>query len=97
LNNKNVGFLNISWWVWGGLALIVGLVYVFFVPKAELVHATQGINFIIVRWFHSLVWLLLAISFFMRAAELPTEWSNSVAIFGGVFYLVYLIAFSRLK
>ncbi len=28
----NTGFLNISWWVLGGLALIVALVFVFLVP-----------------------------------------------------------------
>ena len=94
-----MGFLNVSWWIWGSLALIIGLAYVFFVPKAALINSTKDLHFVILRWFHSLVWLLLALSFFMRVSEnnLLTEWANPVAVLGGIFYLVFLITFIRLK
>lgn len=92
-----MGFFDISWWIWGGLALIVGLVYIFFVPKAKLVAATKGMQFVILRWFHSLVWLILAISCFMRANQFMIEWANPVALSGGVLYLIFLVAFVRLR
>jgi hypothetical protein len=94
-----VGFFNISWWIWGCAALVIGLVYIFFVPKAKKIYAAKGLHFVILRWFHSLVWLLLAFSFFMRASEnnLLLEWASPVAILGGVLYFVYLITFIKLK
>ena len=92
-----MGFLNISWWIWGGLTLMVGLVYVFFVPKAKLVNATKGLRFVTLRWFHSLVWVMLALSCFMRGAQLMVGCANPVALLGGILYVVYLITFVRLK
>jgi len=92
-----MGFLNISWWIWGALALAVAGVFVVFVPKAEKVNALQGLTFVIVRWFHSLVWLLLALSFFMRATENETltAWANPVALAGGLVYLLYMVTMLR--
>ncbi len=79
--------------------MIVALVYVFFVPKTDLVNATTGLRFVIVRWFHSLVWVMLAISFFMRASEpdLLAAWANPVALVSGILYVWYLVTFIRLK
>ncbi len=88
-----MGFLNIPWWVWGILALIIAGIFVVFVPRREKVYQLQGITFIIVRWFHSLVWLLLAVSFFLRDA--PSEaiggLANPLATLGGLVYLIYMI------
>ena len=74
-------------------------VSIFFVPKTDLVNATTGLPFVIVRWFHSLVWVMLAISFFMRASEqkLFVAWANPVALVSGILYVWYLVTFIRLK
>lgn len=91
----NTGFLNISWWVWGGLALIVALVFVFFVPAADKVNAATGLQFIIVRWFHSLCWLLIALNFFLRAlgGEGASGVANLLGLSGGIVYAIFIINF----
>lgn len=91
------GFLNIPWLVWGGLALVVALVFVFFVPGAEKINATSGFQHIIVRWFHSLCWLLLAINFFLRAigSDSVNGIANLVAAAGGITYALYMVNFMQ--
>lgn len=92
------GFLNISWIVWGGLALLIALIFVVFIPSANKVNATTGTTFIMVRWFHSLCWALLALNFFLR--ELGSAGANGVANLlaaaGGIAYLFYLVSLARL-
>lgn len=92
-------FLGISWWLWAAIgSAIVALAYVFIVPNSEKVLATTGLQFFIVRWFHSIVWVLLGISCLMRLSENETllNWANPVAALGGITYLVYIVSFSRL-
>jgi hypothetical protein len=94
-----MGFLNISWWILGSLALVVALIYAIYVPKSDLVNSTKGLQFVIVRWFHSLVWVILAISFYMRGSgqkEL-SAWANPTTLSGGIIYIVFFIGFIRLK
>lgn len=76
-------------------ASIVALVFVFFVPNAEKVNALTGIQFVIVRWFHSLCWVLIAINFFLRAfgGESTAGIANLFAAAGGITYLIFLINF----
>jgi hypothetical protein len=85
------GFLNLSWWAWSGLALLVALVFAAFVPAPERVYAASGFTFVVARWFHSLVWLLLSLSFALRAFESAAPLANPVAALAGVVYLVYLV------
>lgn len=89
------GFLNIPWIVWGGLALIVAAVFVFVVPPADKVNAASGFQFVVLRWFHSLCWLLIALNFFMRAMGDGrfNGMANLLAAGGGIAYAVYMIAF----
>jgi hypothetical protein len=91
------GFLGISWWIWGGLACIVALIFAFFVPNREAVMAVTGLQFIILRWFHSLVWVFLAASFFMRASGNASllNFANPVALLGGITYAVYMLTMLR--
>jgi hypothetical protein len=91
------GFLNIPWVVWGGLALVVALLFVFFVPGAKKINATTGFQRIIVRWFHSLCWLLLAINFFLRAigTDGANGVANLVAAAGGIAYALYMVNFMQ--
>jgi len=94
-----MGFLNIPWWIWGSVALVVALIYAFYVPKADSVYATRGFQFVIVRWFHSLVWVVLALSFFMRGVEQAgwTELANPAALAGGILYVIFLVVYVQLK
>ena len=87
------GFLNIPFPVWGVGALVIAGIFAVFVPRAEKVNALQGMRFVIVRWFHSLVWLLLALSFSLRAVQNETlnGLANPVAALAGLTYLIYMV------
>jgi hypothetical protein len=93
----DTGFLNVPWLVWSGLALVVALIFAVFIPGRKKIKPMQGFGYVIVRWFHSLVWVLLAISFMMRA--IPNEaingLANFVALLGGITYAIYIITFVR--
>ena len=89
------GFLGVSWAVWGRLALMVAAVFVFVVPSAEKVNAANGFQFIVLRWFHSLCWALIALNFFVRGMDgiRFNGAANLLAAGGGIAYAVYMIAF----
>ena len=56
------GFLNIPWFAWAGLALIIALIYSFiWIPKSAF--EATGFRFFILRWGHALTWFLLTINF----------------------------------
>ena len=59
------GFLNLPWFVWAGLALVVAVIYAFVWPQKAASVAT-GFRFFILRWGHALTWILLAVNFLLR-------------------------------
>ena len=79
--------------VWGGRALVVAAVFVFVVPSAEKVNAASGVQFVVLRWFHSLCWLLIALNFFARGMSDGrfNSAANLLAAGGGIAYVVYMI------
>ena len=79
---------RVSPWVWAGLCLAVAGVWVFVVPRPQLTAATGWRRFLL-RWGHTLVWLLLAVSFGLRAIG----WAglaDPVAAAGGLTYAAFL-------
>ncbi|MEZ4670100.1 MAG: hypothetical protein R3E39_19520 [Anaerolineae bacterium] len=91
----NGSFLNIPFAVWGMGALVIAGIFVMFVPRADVVNKLHGTRFVIVRWFHSLVWLLLALSFFVRGMENESisGLANPLAALAGITYLIYMSTF----
>lgn len=89
------GFLNIPWAIWGLLALGIAVIFVIVVPRRQKVYELQGMTFIIVRWFHSLVWLLLSVSFFIRDIPALNGLANPLAALGGLTYLIYMVTLVR--
>ena len=81
------------WPILGIGALIIAAVFAVFVPRKNEVNALHGLRFVIVRWFHTGVWVVLAISFFMRtvANNALQHLANPVAALGGIMYVVYMI------
>lgn len=90
-------FMGVSWWIWGFLACGVSLLYVFLIPNQETVMAASGVKFFILRWLHSVIWIFLAASFFMRASgnEMLINWANPLAMLGGIGYAIYLFTMVR--
>jgi len=57
--------------VWGVLGLGISVVWLFVWPS-DKVDGASALEFLVLRWFHAIVWLLLAAAAFMAAAG-PTR------------------------
>ena len=85
------GFLNLPWFTWAVIALIIAVVYSFVWPQKAAQLAT-GLRFFVIRWGHALVWLLLAIYFVLRGISPSMNgFANLIALAGGVLYLVFML------
>lgn len=82
------GFLNLPWFLWAGIALIIAVIYTFVWPhKAADV---TGFRFFVLRWGHALAWSLLAINFLLRGIDPSLNGLASFcALAGGVMYLLF--------
>ena len=84
------GFLNLPWFAWAAIALVVALLYSFIWPY-KAVAATTGFKFFVLRWGHALTWLLLAVSFALRGLDPKFNGlANGIAAVGGLSYLLFL-------
>ena len=82
---------GLSWYLWGVIGLVVAGIFFYIAPREQ--GAMSQRKYIIVRWFHGLVWVLLAVSFFLRGTgnSMAISVADGVALMGGVVYLVYFI------
>ena len=91
------GFLNLPWFLWATLALLIAIIYTFIWPQKS-VEATNDFRFFIVRWGHALTWLLLALNFVLRGISPSlSSTANWVALAGGLMYLVFLMTTFMVK
>ena len=88
-------FLGLLYYLWGIIGLVLAAVFAVIAPREQ--GDMSKPKYIIVRWFHSLVWILLAISFFLRGTANPTAITAAdiVAISGGIVYAVYFVTTIR--
>ena len=85
------GFLNVPWFVWAALALVVAGIYAFVWPQKAMT-ASTGFRFFVLRWGHSLTWLLLALNFLLRGVS--QSWNgvaNLIALTGGLMYILFIV------
>jgi hypothetical protein len=78
---------RLAWPVLGLGCLIVACVFAAFWPQAQGAGAS-GLPYLVLRWGHMLVWLLLAISFFVRAGN--SRSANMLALAALLVYLAFL-------
>ncbi len=67
------GFIGVSLFVWAGLAAGMAAMFTVIQIPMQTSHTT-GLTHIVLRWFHSVTWILLALSFLVRGAA-PRLWS----------------------
>jgi hypothetical protein len=81
---------GIPWTIVALLALAVAVIFVFVDTSA----GATGLRYVVVRWFHSLCWLLLALSALAMAGvtPLPANWAGALATSGGIVYAIFLAA-----
>jgi hypothetical protein len=85
------GFLNLAWFLWAALALVVAVIYSFVWPH-KAVTVMTGFRFLVVRWGHALVWILLAINFLLRGLSPSLNGvANLVALAGGLMYASFMV------
>lgn len=79
---------GIPWSVLALVALAIMAIYLLL----DASHGATGVTWIIVRWFHSLCWLLLALGALAmtKITPIPMDWARPLAISGGVVYGVFL-------
>ncbi len=83
------GSLGVSWFVWAGVATFAAALFtVVQIPK-QTWQAT-GVTRVVLRWFHSMTWLLLALSFLIRGmAPGRGTLADTVGLVGLAAYLVF--------
>lgn len=85
------GFLNLPWFVWAGLALVVAVIYSFVWPQ-KAGEAAGGFRFFILRWGHALTWFLLALNFILRGISPSLNGAaNLIGLAGGIMYALFIV------
>jgi hypothetical protein len=85
------GFLNLAWFLWAALALVVAVIYSFVWPH-KAVTTTTGFRFLVLRWGHALTWILLAVNFLLRGLSPSLNGAaNIVALAGGLMYMLFMV------
>ncbi len=90
-------FLGVPWLIWAIVAIVVVALYAFVIPNSKITPSTTGIQLLILRWFHPLVWVLLAMMFLMRSKLVPgsTTLANSIGLAGLMVYITFMITLAR--
>lgn len=91
------GLLDAPWFAWAGLAAALAAIFtVVQIPKQAL--HTTGFTHLALRWFHSITWLLLALSFSLRGVDsVPPALANLVGMAGLGTYITFHIALIRTR
>ena len=85
------GFLNLPYFAWTALALVIAVIFVYIWPH-KAVTMTTGFRYFTIRWGHALTWLLLAVSFFLRGIGPDLNGGSSFLAFaGGMTYLLFML------
>lgn len=76
--------------VWGGICLAISAIWIFVWPSHRA--ATPRWRFIVLRWFHMVVWLLLALAAFSAGSSLPggADIARLVALLSLFTYLIFM-------
>ncbi|MBC8077711.1 MAG: hypothetical protein H7Y32_16665 [Chloroflexales bacterium] len=90
-------FLGLHWPVWGALCLVVAAIYLVVWPQPKDPAVLQAMplwRFVVLRWFHGGLWLLLALSCFVRGVPQlgGVALANPLAIAAGLMYAVFIVA-----
>jgi hypothetical protein len=80
--------------IWGGVCLVLTIIWVVVWPSDKVI-PSDVLRFLILRWFHALTWLLLALAAFIAAFKLfgGGGAARFVAFLSLPVYLIFLITF----
>lgn len=88
-------FLGISFTVWGFICLLLAAIYMIFYPhpkKEARPDSYRKWRYLILRWCHSIVWLLLGLACFMWGGYIPgrTVLANIPAFLSLLIYVTFM-------
>jgi len=86
-----MSLLGLPWTFWGVACLAVGVINTIFYPRA-IVASALPLQAFIIRWAHPFLWVLLAISCFLRSSPRFTGIANILAASAGIIYLAFIVA-----
>jgi peptidoglycan/LPS O-acetylase OafA/YrhL len=80
---------GIPWLVLAGAAAVVAAVYIF-VPIGTDV---TGLRWFVLRWFHTIAWLFLALAALARSkvTGTPVEFAAPLGATGGLIYVIFML------
>ncbi len=83
--------------IWGVVCLAVAAVWLFVWPRQKA--AATGVRFFILRWFHAVVWLLLAAAAFIAGFNVlgGVNTAQPVAWLSLLTYLIFMLTFATAK
>ncbi len=79
--------------VWVSLCLAVAVLYFFLWPQQKVTPDTGWLRYLVLRYGHALVWLLLALSFLLRGSDSGGLAANGVALAALLAYLLFMVTF----
>jgi hypothetical protein len=82
---------------WVVVCLALAALYLRTWPRRKAAGLTRGFRYVVLRWFHALVWLLLALSVAVRARSGQTAYfvAGAIAIAAFLVYGVFIIVAFR--
>lgn len=84
-------FLGVPLVIWGVVCLGVATLYYFVWPEPEVDRPPRPVWMrLVLRWFHSLVWLLLAVACFLQAAGAAAI-GRTIGGAGLLLYVVFMV------
>jgi len=85
----NTRFLGIPSVVWSMLALVIAAIFVYVWPSDKVPGDTTSIRYLILRWGHTLVWVLIAGFIFLRSVG-ATSLASLLGGLAGITYLAFI-------
>ena len=77
--------------IWGALCCALTVLWVVVWPSGKAA-ATSGLRFVVLRWFHALAWLFLAIAAFLASSNVlgGTATARPVALLSLLTYMAFM-------
>ena len=87
---------RVPWYAWGIACLVIAVIYVFYVPLPSPTYDLRNQvrwKFVVIRWFHPLVWVLLAAACLVMqsGADYAKPLARGLAFSGLAAYLVFIV------
>jgi hypothetical protein len=85
--------LGVPSFAWGLLCSAVAVIFAVLWPRMKRPGKAGVLPSLILRWFHALVWVLLAVSFFLRGGQVlgGSATANVLALLALIVYLIFMV------